>query len=168
MPQLCDRSCLDATLITIFVRHSADCKYAGGEFCKRCSCRKHLRWSQVGKQHRKKAGSRSWTGAEQAKRRLEDQLAGLKPEALTQAGYMGELIAEAFDDARMKSEGHDRSPLRATFAVYRLQKGLPLERVSKLLAHKSVTTTERHYAKWVTGRQDRLDMLVSATWTKKP
>jgi site-specific recombinase XerD len=44
-----------------------------------------------------------------------------------------------------------------------LQKGVPLEHVSKLLGHRSVTTTERHYAKWVKGRQDRLDMLVSAT-----
>jgi integrase len=35
-----------------------------------------------------------------------------------------------------------------------------------LLGHRSVTTTERHYAKWVKGRQDRVDALVSATWTK--
>ncbi len=34
--------------------------------------------------------------------------------------------------------------LRATFAVDLLQKGVPLEHVSKLLGHKSVTTTERH------------------------
>lgn len=44
------------------------------------------------------------------------------------------------------------------------KKGVPLERVSKLSAHRSLTTTERHYAKWVKGRQDRLDALVSATW----
>ena len=56
--------------------------------------------------------------------------------------------------------------LRATFAVDLLQKGLPLEHVSKLLGHKSVTTTERHYARWVKERQDRLDSLVSATWKK--
>ena len=30
--------------------------------------------------------------------------------------------------------------------------------------HRSVTTTERHYAKWVKARQDRLDMLISAMW----
>jgi len=29
-----------APLITIFVRHSADCKYMGDEFCKRCKCKK--------------------------------------------------------------------------------------------------------------------------------
>jgi site-specific recombinase XerD len=67
-------------IITIFVRHSADCKYAGDEFEKRCRCRKHFRWTQNGKQHRKTAGTRSWGAAEEDKRRLEDQLAGRTPE----------------------------------------------------------------------------------------
>jgi integrase/recombinase XerD len=66
-------------VITIFVRHTPGCKYAGDEFCKRCNCRKHLRWSQGGKQYRKKAATRSWVGAEDEKRRLEDQLAGRTP-----------------------------------------------------------------------------------------
>jgi site-specific recombinase XerD len=66
-------------VITIFVRHAADCKYAGDEFCKRCSCKKHFRWTQGGKQHRRKAGTRSWGEAEDIKRRLEDQLAGRVP-----------------------------------------------------------------------------------------
>ena len=70
---------MDVPLITIFVRHSANCKYAGDEFSKRCTCRKHLRWSQDGKQYRRKAGSRSWTGAEEAKRRLEEKLSGKQP-----------------------------------------------------------------------------------------
>jgi integrase/recombinase XerD len=47
-----------------------------------------------------------------------------------------------------------------------LEKGVPLEEVSKLLGHESIKTTERHYAKWVKGRQDRLDSLVVATWKK--
>ena len=68
-----------APLVTIFVRHSADCKYAGDEFCKRCDCRKHLRWTQNGKQYRRMAGTRSWQEAEEVKRRLEDQLAGRIP-----------------------------------------------------------------------------------------
>lgn len=368
-------------LITIFVRHSEDCKYAGDEFCKRCHCRKHFRWTQNGKQFRRKAGTRSWGEAEEAKRRLEDQLTGrasenapdvlmlsqaietfeankkaqgikarvlsmysreLKrlrefserrglltvPQALTldnlialratwndvykssysrtvvqkhlnhflrfaynaawieripklspikidapetepltdeeyqrvvkaatgktrtiiklmrwsglairdastleredldfnkeknlyriirertktgtplyipipkdvaeelraalngnpryvfwnrqteesseyrHAGYMGEQIASAFSEAGVTSAGHMISHrLRATFAVDLLQKGVPLEHVSKLLGHKSVTTTERHYAKWVKGRQELLDTLVSSTWEKKP
>src|ERR1039457_4965064 len=40
-------------LITIFVRHSPGCRYAGDEFEKRCHCRKHLRWSQDRKQQRR-------------------------------------------------------------------------------------------------------------------
>ncbi len=67
-------------VITIFVRHSPECKYNGDEFCKRCNCRKHLRWSSAGKQYRKKAGTRSWAEAEEKKRELEDQLSGRIPE----------------------------------------------------------------------------------------
>ena len=70
---------MSTPLVTIFVRHSADCKYAGDEFCKRCNCRKHLRWTQTGVQCRRMAGTRSWEEAEQVKRRLEDQLAGRTP-----------------------------------------------------------------------------------------
>jgi len=42
--------------------------------------------------------------------------------------------------------------LRDTFAVEMLLANVPLEKVSKLLGHKSVATTERYYAKWVPGR----------------
>jgi integrase/recombinase XerD len=56
--------------------------------------------------------------------------------------------------------------LRDTFAVDLLEKGGPLEEVSKLLGHESIKTTERSYAKWVKGRQDRLDNLVTGTWKK--
>ena len=73
-------------------------------------------------------------------------------------------LARLFDDANITS-GHMRSHrLRDTFAVDLLEKGVPLEEVSKLLGHESIKTTERSYAKWVKGRQDRLDSLVSATW----
>jgi integrase/recombinase XerD len=74
-----------APIITIFVRHSDGCKYAGDEFCKRCNCRKHLRWTQNGVQYRRTAGTRSWEGAEEQKRRLEDQLAGRIPTAVETA-----------------------------------------------------------------------------------
>lgn len=69
-----------APVITIFVRHNAECKYKGDEFEKRCRCRKHLRWSQNGKQFRSMARTRSWADAEKAKRDLEDRLAGRTPE----------------------------------------------------------------------------------------
>jgi integrase/recombinase XerD len=38
--------------------------------------------------------------------------------------------------------------------------------VAKLLGHESIKTTEKSYAKWVKGRQDRLDALVMSTWKK--
>jgi site-specific recombinase XerD len=63
-------------VITIMVRHSKGCKYFGDEFCKRCNCRKALRWSRSGKQFRKSAGTRSWAEAEKAKDRLEAELTG--------------------------------------------------------------------------------------------
>ncbi|HEX4783044.1 MAG TPA: integrase, partial [Candidatus Sulfotelmatobacter sp.] len=69
-----------APVITIFVRHTPGCKWAAEEFAKGCKCRKHFRWSHDGKQHRRKAGTRSWAEAEELKRKLEDQLAGRVPD----------------------------------------------------------------------------------------
>src|SRR5438552_1390137 len=43
---------------------------------------------------------------------------------------------------------------------------VPIGRGFKVAWDESIKTTERHYAKWVKGRQDRLDALVSATWAK--
>ena len=68
---------MSTPIITIFVRHSPGCKYAGDEFHKGCKCRKHLRWSRGGKQYRKTAGTRSWELAEGAKLQLGAQLSGV-------------------------------------------------------------------------------------------
>lgn len=74
-------------------------------------------------------------------------------------------IAPLFKAAKIQCEGHMMSHrLRDTFAVDLLQKGVPLEDVSKALGHMSIKTTEKSYAKWVKGRQDRLDALVIGTW----
>jgi site-specific recombinase XerD len=91
-------------VITIFVRHSPGCKYAGDEFSKRCNCRKHLRWTQNGQQFRRKAGTRSWSEAEEQKRRLEDQLAGRIPSEPTAEGRT---IADAIEvfKADKKNQG---------------------------------------------------------------
>lgn len=67
-----------------------------------------------------------------------------------------------FDKAGMP-EGHSHQ-LRDTFACDLLTKGVALEDVSKLLGHKSIKVTEKHYAAWVQSRQDRLDGVVTATW----
>lgn len=50
-----------------------------------------------------------------------------------------------------------RPTLWDTFSVDLLQRGVPLEEVSKLLGHLSTKVTEKHYAPWIKGRQDRLD-----------
>jgi integrase/recombinase XerD len=77
-------------------------------------------------------------------------------------------IAPLFKAAKIPNRGHMMSHrLRDTFAVDLLEQGVPLEEVSKLLGHESIKTTERHYSKWMRGRQDRLDSLVTATWAKK-
>jgi integrase/recombinase XerD len=93
-----------APVITIFVRHSEDCKYAGDEFSKRCPCRKHLRWSQSGTQHRRKAGTRSWAEAERIKRELEDQLAGRPStiEAKDTAHYLRDAISVFLQDKQVQ------------------------------------------------------------------
>lgn len=57
--------------IDIFVRHNRDCEHRDDERWKRCKCRKHLRWTWEGKQHRKSAKTRSWDAAERARRDLE-------------------------------------------------------------------------------------------------
>lgn len=76
-------------------------------------------------------------------------------------------ISRVFDTAGIVSAGGMVSHrLRDTFAVDLLEKGVPMEEVSKLLGHENMQTTEKHYAKWVKGRQDRLDKLVTEAWTK--
>jgi integrase/recombinase XerD len=85
-----------APVITIFVRHTAGCKYAGEEFAKNCRCRKHLRWSHAGKQHREKAGTRSWAEAELAKAMKLNQLTGQAPPDVPAEGVSLDRAVEVF------------------------------------------------------------------------
>ena len=57
---------------------------------------------------------------------------------------------------------------RDTFAVELLLKGVPLERISILLGHRSVKVTERHYAPWVLARQEQLEADIRQSWTFDP
>src|SRR4051794_13880263 len=95
---------MSTPVITIFVRHSEGCKYAGDEFSRRCDCRKHFRWTKNGIQYRRKAGTRSWDEAEEIKRQLQDQLAGRTPE--TRPGDNARTLAEGIkvflDDKRVQ------------------------------------------------------------------
>ena len=86
---------MNAPTITIFVRHSKDCKNAGDEFAKRCNCVKWLRWTpKGGKRQRISTETRSWAGAEQRKREIEDQLSG---RSVTQIDSGGKNIRTAID-----------------------------------------------------------------------
>lgn len=86
---------MSTPVITVFVRHSDGCKYAGDEFSRRCNCRKHFRWTRNGVQHRRKAGTRSWEEAEDIKRQLQDQLAGRTVEARPEDNVRA--VSEAVD-----------------------------------------------------------------------
>ena len=89
-------------------------------------------------------------------------------EERTAVSHFQDDLRRLFRAAGIQSGGYMVSHrLRDTFAVDLLEKGVPLEEVSKLLGHESIKTTERHYAKWVKGRQDRLDALVTATWKRQ-
>lgn len=80
---------------------------------------------------------------------------------------MGQRVKKCFVQAGLDDGQHMKSHrLRDTFAVELLQKGVPLEEVSKLLGHKSIKVTEKHYAKWCKGRQERADNLVIGTWSQ--
>jgi site-specific recombinase XerD len=84
--------------VTIFVRHKAGCPHAGDEFHKGCRCKKHLRWSSGGKQHRISAKTRSWSEAEEARRRIESafQAGGKSSTAATQRAKTILLAIDSF------------------------------------------------------------------------
>ena len=53
---------------------------------------------------------------------------------------------------------------RDTFAVELLLSGTPLERVSVLLGHASIKTTQKHYAPWIRERQEQAEADVRRAW----
>jgi integrase/recombinase XerD len=57
---------------------------------------------------------------------------------------------------------------RDTFAIELLLTGMPIERVSVLLGHRSVKVTEKHYAPWVRARQVQAEADVRKSWDSDP
>lgn len=75
-----------------------------------------------------------------------------------------ELHPKLFLDAHGRRKPAHLHMLRDTFAVGYLLAGMPLDEVSRLLGHASVTVTQRHYAPWVLERQQRLAANQRAAW----
>jgi integrase len=65
-----------------------------------------------------------------------------------------------------KVENGHAHRFRDTFAVEHLLAGSSMEDVQKLLGHKSIKTTEKHYAPWNKARQDRLNSIVDRVWNE--
>src|ERR1022692_1833575 len=79
----------------------------------------------------------------------------------------GRDIAQAFDRAKIESKGHMVAHrLRDSFVEYLLNQDVSLADVSKLIGHRSILTTEKHYGSWVPSRQKRLDEVVKAASKK--
>jgi site-specific recombinase XerD len=61
-------------VVEVYTRHSADCKYEGERFCRRCDCRKWLQYQKNGHQIRASAKTRNWEAANKRARQLENEL----------------------------------------------------------------------------------------------
>ena len=60
-------------------------------------------------------------------------------------------------------DGHSHR-FRHTFAARLLEKGVSMENLSKLLGHRTIRVTEKHYASFGKGRQKHLEDVVRKAW----
>jgi hypothetical protein len=67
-----------------------------------------------------------------------------------------------------KIENGHAHRFRDTFAVELLQAGVPLDRVSVLLGHKSVKITEKYDAAWTHARQEQIEADLARAWARNP
>ena len=67
-------------MLSVFTRHSSECKYNGDQTCRRCDCPKWI-GGQINRDYfRKSAGTRQWNDAEKYRFKLEEALEkGLPP-----------------------------------------------------------------------------------------
>jgi integrase/recombinase XerD len=71
--------------IRVYVRHSAGCPHSDDEVYQSCKCRKHLRWTANGVQHRQSAKTRSWSKANERRREIERGFEGPAPVSALEA-----------------------------------------------------------------------------------
>ena len=71
-------------------------------------------------------------------------------------------LRKVYDLAGVK-DGHSHR-LRDTFSVALLTSGVSVETVSRLLGHKNIAVTQKHYAPYVKAGQDALEVAVKGTW----
>lgn len=77
-------------------------------------------------------------------------------------------VKTVFDYAGISSKGHMKSHrFRDTFAVNLLVKGVGIEDVADALGN-TVEVARKHYAKWISERQDRLNGIIVSTFKKSP
>jgi site-specific recombinase XerD len=93
------------------------------------------------------------------------------PERLKKTSIVCEfsvLFRKVFDRAGVSHSKEEMLShrFRHTFAVEMLLAGVPIERVSKLLGHKTTRTTEKFYSAWVKERQRKLEAEVKEAWKK--
>ena len=120
---------MSTPLVTVFVRHAKDCKYSGDEFCRRCRCRKHLRWTQNGTQYRRKAGTRSWEEAENEKRLRSHRKKGFNTEITEDT----ENSRDLFLQLREEVEGIERLQLVEVGSAELVEDGAIKRREENLL-----------------------------------
>jgi integrase/recombinase XerD len=103
-----------------FVRHSAACKYKGEEFCRRCNCRKHLRWTAGGVQYRRSAKARTWVEAERQKQYLIEQMSANNAPATPTVAPTIHSLVEAFVTSKQSQRIGDTTVKRHKRELTRL------------------------------------------------
>jgi integrase/recombinase XerD len=75
-------------------------------------------------------------------------------------------LRKLFQLAKVDS-GHAHR-FRDTFAAELLLAGVPIERVSILLGHRSIRVTEKYYAAWTDARQRQAEEDLQRAWARDP
>jgi site-specific recombinase XerD len=83
--------------------------------------------------------------------------------AETAANVWRRSFMTAVTNSKFPRRGHPHM-VRDTFAIEALLAGVPVDQVSKMLAHKSIQTTDRHYMPFVRARQDQLSDSYRRMW----